>query len=309
MPKPVADIRHARHQAKAQPAAAFKRKLAQVVSAELAALARRPVKDVVDTASVRRLIREWRIDTDYDLVADLVVASRRGLQRRLRRQRRSLLNLLGPDLADDAVAIIREELNPPPNIEAFVADLMGQHLVRTLLTNLIFTAIATFYQRVNPLFGALTTNMLEGQIKRFIGTFMPTIQRQAIAFVCSRANRRLMVDFMRAITELLIAQPLFHYADLLSASDSPRAESLLRTALRTGKVEAAVRWGISAAWDDLYARVRDEPLAAVIGTDEGRRRLTRYIVDLLDVALSRPDVARTIEREITRRGRSPRSAR
>jgi hypothetical protein len=54
--------------------------------------------------------------------------------------------------------------------------------------------------------------MLQDQIKGFIGLFMPTLQRQAVAFVTSRGNQTLVIDLLRATARQLLAEPLSRYA-------------------------------------------------------------------------------------------------
>lgn len=279
--------------------AAFKRRLAAVISSELGALGRSKVKDVVDAAAVHRSIREWDFaGIDRDLVADLLVTGSRRLEDWLGVQRRSLLELLGPQLAEDVEALLEAEVSLPRYAEELVGKLMDQELIHRLLTDLVFTAITDFYRRLNPLFGAMTTRMLEDQIKGFIGLFMPTLQRQAVGFVTSRANQRAVLDFGRAIIRQLLDEPLSAYGDVLSAGDRRQAEVLLRKVLHNGKLDAAVRQAAAEAWDDLYGRIRNKPIADLVDVERHADWLTDRILDGFTAMLSRPDVARFIGDEI-----------
>jgi len=279
---------------------AFKRKLSALVSGQLDHLGRTKVESLVDAVAVRRAIRQWKIGTaQRRAFAEALIAAGRRLQGELKRQRRSLRDVLGPDLASDVESILEAETSLPPNVEKFAADLMEQEFVRRLLTDLVFTAIATFYRRVNPLFGAVTTHMLEDQIKGFIGLFMPTLQRQAMAFVISRANQRAALDLGRAIVRQLLAEPLSRHADVLSSGSRRQAEALLRKVLHTGTFDATIRRVVVVAWEDLYARVRTKTIAELIDLRQPTDWAAERIPDALATLLARPDVARLIADEMT----------
>src|SRR5262245_17255347 len=84
---------------------AFKRALTGIATAELRALARQRVGDVLDPVFVRTLIRELDARViDRAIVADLVVETRRRVAARLQRQRRSLLDLVDPQLVAEIEA-------------------------------------------------------------------------------------------------------------------------------------------------------------------------------------------------------------
>ncbi|HXQ21731.1 MAG TPA: hypothetical protein VN812_08655, partial [Candidatus Acidoferrales bacterium] len=133
---------------------AFKRDLAAAVAREITGLSAQRVKDVIDARQVRVLIQNWgnRL-IDREVVADLIIQGNRRMNRRLRRQRGSLLSVLDPQLVDDIEALMRAGMELSPDLEDFVAHVMQQEFVRRLFTDIIFTAIVSFNQRVNPLFG------------------------------------------------------------------------------------------------------------------------------------------------------------
>jgi hypothetical protein len=278
---------------------AFRRRLGRLIASELRDLGARRWRDVVDDAAVRRRIREWAGDARArEPLLELLFAGGRAADRRLRREKRSVLELLGGDGAGEVQALLDTVLALPFDIEPLVAGLMEQEFVRRMLTDLIFTAIDAFYRRVNPLFGAMTTRILEDQLKGFIGLFMPTLQRQAIAFAASRANQRLAQDLARAVARDLLEQPLAQILELAPAAQRRALETALRRALRSRHLDSAIRRSAAAMWDDLSSGLADKPVAQLVALERLAPRLTKLAVAGLEAALARPGIANFVADEI-----------
>ena len=278
---------------------AFKRSLAAALQGEINALSARSVKDVVDAELVRRTIREWDSSVvNAEVVADLLIRGHRALPRRLKRSRTSLLGLLDKQLVADIEAILKEDLELLPNAEAFIAKLMGQEFVRRLLTDVIFTAIVSFNQRVNPLFGAFTTSILEEQIKRFIRLFMPMLERQAIAFAVDERNQRILLDFTRVIVRQLLDEPLAHYSATAAALQGRALEDLIRDAVGNATLDALIRKAALLTWDDVYATIRNKCVGDVVQLDRHAGWLVERALDVILPALSEAPLVRFIGAEI-----------
>jgi len=277
----------------------FKRSLRKVIAAGLRDLAKRRVHDVVDVAAVRRSIQNWDFaGIDRDVVADFLVAAERHFTERLKRDRRSLLTILGPELAPDVEALLTEDGHLPPFVDDFVAGMIEQEFVRKLLTDLIFTAIAAFNRKVNPIFGAVTTHMLEDQIKGFIRLFMPTLQRQAVAFATSSTNQRLVLEFSRAFVRQLLEEPVSHYAELQSPAQRRRAEALLRKGLGLEEADAALRRAAANAWDDLYGSLKQRTIGDIMDVTSRADDATDLVVAGLRLLFERDEVARFLVDEL-----------
>jgi len=273
--------------------------LAKVVADELRVLSRSKLGAIVDPAAGPRLLRAWELSTnDRDLLAEMLIAGGRHVEQELARQQGSLRDLLGRELAGDVDALLDTERTLPPYAGEFAAGLMQQEFVQRLLTDLIFTAIAGFNRRVNPLFGAATTHMLEDQIKGFIRLFMPTLQQQAVAFVTSRTNQRVALDFGRAIFRQLFDESLARHATLLSGANRQQAEAVLRKALHSGRFDAALRRAGIVLWEDVYAHLRHKKIADLVELDRHAAWLTDRIQDALAIALARPGVAQLLAEEV-----------
>ena len=277
----------------------FRRALTELVVRELKWLARQRVGDVLDAERIRAVIREW--DTrllDREIVAELVLAGSRRAGARLRGREQSLLDLLDRRLVADLDAALAAELEPSPNAEEFIANLMGMELVRGLFTDVIFTAIVSFYQKVNPLFGALATRALEEQIKGFIRLFMPMLQAQATAFAVDRRNQRIVRDFARSVVRQLLEVPLGRYPTLASSADRERAEALIRKTVTNAKLGALTRQATLTVWDDLFATIRDQRVGDLVRLGAQAAWLAERCVEAILPALARPQVLRFVAAEM-----------
>jgi hypothetical protein len=216
----------------------------------------------------------------------------------LRAERRSLVEVLGGEAAADLENMLNAALAVPADLEPLARRLVGQELVRRLLTDLIFTAIDGFYRRVNPLFGAMTTRMLEDQIKGFIGLFMPTLQRQAVAFLGQRANQRLAQDLLRTAGREIVRQPLSRLAELLPAAQRRETDAALRRALRSRQFDTNLRRLALAAWDDLSGGLADKRIDEIVPLDRLAPWLTETLLAGLDAAFAHSRIAAFLADEI-----------
>jgi hypothetical protein len=283
---------------------AFKRSLTDLVTRELQSLGAEQVKDVVDPRRVRALIHEWDVQlTDVRAVADLVIQVNRRLERRLKRRRESLVDLLDQQMGAHLDAVIDAAVESTAQAEELVTRMMRQEFVRRLFTDIIFTSIVSFYQKVNPLFGALTTRVLEEQIKGFIQLVLPVIQRQAIAFALSTANQRVVAEFTRSIVRQLLNEPLGNYALNISPAQRKKAEALVRHAIGNTTLETLMRRAALAVWDDLYATMRNRRVGDIVRLDTRAPWLAERIIEAVLPALSRPRVLAFLAAETAIAGR------
>jgi len=282
----------------------FQRALTAVVRRELQLLSAEKVENVVDPQAVRRAIRGWTPDlVDRDAVADVVIEFNRRLGERLKQRRESLVDLLDDLALADVEGLLEADVEMSRNAEEFVAKLMQQEFVRRLFTDIIYTSIVSFNQKVNPLFGAITMRVMEEQIKSFIRLFMPAVQRRATAFAVSEANQRILVDFGRSIIRQLLEEPLRHYASLISSGQRKRAEALVRRAVGNAKLDGLIRDVTVATWDDLYESVRSKRVGEVARLEKKAGWMAERIVELLMPALARPGVVEFVESEVARAGK------
>jgi hypothetical protein len=281
--------------------AEFQRTLTALAARELKDLARRRVGDVIDAQFVRTMIRE--LDSrmiDRALVADLVVEGNRRVRARLEGSERSLLDLLDRRLVADIGSTLEAAMELPSGGEAFAATLMRQEFVRSLFSDIIYTAIVSFNERVNPLFGAFATRALGDQIKGFIDRFMPMLQAQAVAFAVERRNQRIVLAFARSVVRLLLDVPVAQYAAIAASADGQPAEAVIRRAVKDAKLGALVREATLAMWDDFYAAVRNRRIGELLRLDAHANWLAARAVEVILPLLSRPHVRRFIAAEITR---------
>ena len=288
----------------------FERALTAVVRRELQLLSAETVENVVDPQAVRRAIRGWSPDiVDRDAVADVIIEFNRRLGERLKRRQESLVDLIDELALADIEGLLEADVQLSRNAEEFVAKLMQQEFVRRLFTDIIYTSIVSFNQKVNPLFGAITMRVMEEQIKSFIRLFMPAVQRQATAFAISEVNQRILLDFGRSIIRQLLEEPLRHYASLIDSGQARRAEALVRRAVGNAKLDSLIRDVTVATWDDLYEAIRRKKVGDVVRLEKKAGWLAERIVELLMPALARPGVVKLIEGEVARAGNSAPSPR
>ena len=277
----------------------FKRDVTALLERAIRSLAAARVKDVVDPALVRRLIHEWHGHLlNHTAIADVAIAAQRRAAGRAKTIGKSAAEFLDPRLVADIEALLTADVVPPADAAAFVGSLMQEEFVRGLFTDLIFTAIVAFNRRVNPLFGGLTTRLLEEQIKNFIRLFMPMLQQHAIAFALDADNQRMFLDVVLGVMRQLLAVPLRQYAEMISPHRRKQTEALIRTAAGNPRFESLLRTVSVAAWDDLYASIRDERIGDMLNLDAQAARLARGAAAVVIPLLSRPLVVTFVAAEM-----------
>ena len=276
----------------------FQRDVTALIRRELKALGHARVADVVDAGLVRTVIQQWdpRI-VDAEVVADLVARGSRHAGRRLRRRTGSLLDALDATLVADVDALLAEDGELSADAERLIANVMEQEFVRRLFTEIIFTAIVSFYQKVNPFFGTLAMRALEEQIKGFIRLFMPALQRQAIGFAVDKQNQRIVRNFVREIVRQQLDAPLAGYAAILAQGPTRAADRLLRSAMTSAALEALIREALLAVWEDLYHEIRERRVGELVRLEVHAVWLAERCVEWLLPMLTRPEVVRFLAAE------------
>ncbi|MFN8643493.1 MAG: hypothetical protein U0802_18215 [Candidatus Binatia bacterium] len=276
----------------------FRRALTAAIAAELGALARQRVGQVIDPELVRELIRQWdaRIVV-REVVAEVAIAANRRTTKRLASRRESLLELLDRQLVADLEATIEARLELSERGRAFIAALMEREFVRGLFTDVIFTALVSFQRKTNPFFGALAVRALEDQIKGFIGLFMPMLQAQATAFAVDRANQRAVLDFGRAIARQLLELPIGRVAAAATGEGAASLEAFARQAAANTRLADLARRAALLSWDDLFAELKNRRVGELLRVEEHAGWLAERCADLLLPALARPGVVAFIAAE------------
>ncbi len=276
---------------------AFKRDLTVVVRRELTELARQRVADVIDAELIRSLIREWdtRMIDRSKLTALLIRAIDPNLHKRTSTRARHPFDA---QLIADIDAAIREGFALSADAEEMIANIMRQDFVRALFTDIIYSAMVSFNERVNPFFGGIAVRALEEQIRAFIRLFMPMLQQQATTFIINQANRSIAADFASAILRTLLEQPLPRYAEIFTDGQRRKLEVLIRHAVANANLETAVRAAALAAWDDIYALVADRRLGDLLRLEEQSGWFAERCVEFIVPALSRSHILEFVIAEV-----------
>ena len=283
---------------------AFRRALTALLTRELHALSRERVRDVLDPDLVRATIREWGGKIfNRQIVADMVIEVNRRAAARLKKQRASVLGMLDTQLVADLDALLEEDIRLSRHAEDFVSQMMQQEFVRCLFTDIIFTSIVSFHERVNPFFGGITVRLLQEQIKGFIDLFMPMLQEQAAAFAVDKENQRILLDFTRSIIRHLLDEPLAHYAVMVSSGQKRKVEALVRNAIAdlgaNAKMDKLVREMALALWEGVYRTIRDKRVGELLQLDEHVGWLAKRSVAAIMPVLSRPAMVQFVAAEFT----------
>ena len=268
---------------------------------ELRALANEPFKGLIDTKQVRRAIREFdRHVLHADAVAEAVIEIQRRGSARLDRQGRTARDLLGPSLSRHIESLLTQPTEPSKELEALLRQLVQQEFVTSLLTDLVFTAISTFYQRVNPLFGAFTMRTMEDQIKTFIRRYMPMLQDRVTAFALSTDNQHAAHQLSRAIAQQVLSQSLADYAAMVSPRQRKQLEAIVREALSSREIDALGRQLTLALFDDVYAVLRNQKVGDLFRLHQQAQPIAEHIAAAAIPLLSRPGFVRFFSQESQR---------
>lgn len=261
------------------------------MAAEIKALAGVRVGDVVDPERVRRVLRPRSAPLfETGAVADLLSHAGKVVERSLAAKNVSLLGLLDAKLAGRIESLLEENPVLSAPLEDFVESLMGQEFVQGLFTDIIYTSLVSFNQRLNPLFGRIAMNALEEQIKSFIRLFMPMVQKEAIAFAVNRRNQSIFLDFARTILHRLLDQPLPHYFAMLSARQRRKMEGLVRSSVENPKLASLGSEIALIAWDAVYEQIKNVELGTLLQLEPNAAWLAEQITDLVVPLLALPGV-------------------
>jgi hypothetical protein len=283
----------------------FRHALQQVLEEEFRALAGQKVGDLVDAHAIAELIKHWDKMISQRVVAEMVIEVSRLVAQQLREKKKSVRGLLDPRVANDLDSILEKEIVLSERAEEFISRLMQREFVQTLFTDIIHTSIVAFYKRVNPLFGAVATSLLEDQIKGFIRLFMPMVHRQATAFVIDEKNQALFSDFSRSIMRELMREPLPELMAFVSTDRSKKAEALVKKFVASTKMRALLRDMTLAVWDGIYHRLQKRKLGDVLMLDKQAGWFAERGVEILLPALARPHLRQFMERELALAAQRP----
>jgi hypothetical protein len=300
--KPGQAERDERYWARRIRSPAFQRDLGLLITRELEGLSRERVGDVIDSDLVRRVIQEWHSEIiNEQLVADLIIVASGHVATRLKKRRASVRATIDPQVAADLEALLHQRLRLSRRAEDLIATIMRQEFVRRLFSDIIFTSIVAFHEKVNPVFGGFTVRLLQEQIKGFIDLFMPMLQKQAVAFAVTKENQRILVDFVRAIIRHLLDAPLADYAEMVSSWQEKRLSALIRKAVadaaRSPKLEQLIREMTLGVWDGVYRDIRDKRVGDVLRLEAHAGWLAQRCLDAIMPVLSRPGMARFVAAE------------
>jgi hypothetical protein len=282
----------------------FRARLTESLRREIELLAKQPIKNVVDARRVRQAIEDWdSAILDRKALADLIIHVGRRSETRMRKQRKSLLEVLDPTLVSGINSVLDADLALSDNIEDLIAQTLRQEFVHNLFVEIIHTSILSFNKRVNPLFAGLTSSMLEGQIKSFIRMFMPMIQEQAVAFATGKANQRIFLQFARSIVRLLLDVPLASFASMASAQQRKQVEKLIKQSVGNETLEALGRQLAVSVWDDLYPQISKHRVGDFLDVEKHGAPLADRIADVVVAGLTRPGIIELVGEEVALLGK------
>ena len=277
---------------------AFRRVATAAIAAELRELGKQRVGQVIDPRWVRDVIAHWDARVvDPAALAEVAIAANRRTARRLSGRGQSLADLVDRELVEELEAALDAGIELTVRGRDFITTLMEREFVRGLFTDIIFTAIASFQRKANPLFGALAVRALEDQIKGFIRLFMPMLQAQAIAFVVDRANQRAVLDFARAAARHVLTLPIGRAA-AIAGEGGPAIDRLVRRAAANPRLAALGRQAALAVWDDVFATVKTRRIGDLVQLEAHAEWLAERAVAVLLPLLRRPAVVSLIAAEV-----------
>jgi hypothetical protein len=269
----------------------FRAKLTESLTREIELLGKEPIKKVVDAGKVRKTIEEWDSGIlDRKALVDLIIHIGRRSETGMRKQRKPLLEILDEDLVAGLNSVLDADILLSKKVEDLIAQTLRQEFVRNLFVEVIHTSIMSFNKRVNPLFGGLTSSMLEGQIKNFIRMFMPMIQEQAVAFAVSKSNQRIFLDFTRSVVRLFLDVPLGSFASMVSAQQRKQVEKLIKQAVGNPQLESLGRQLAVSVWDDVYTKISNQKVGDLINVQAYGAWLAKTGADLVIAGLARPGI-------------------
>ncbi len=279
----------------------FRKRLESVVLDELAALGRLRVREVIDVRQVRRSLRAMPARLfDRDILADLVIDLQRRSIARLEKYPGSLRQVLGERVAREIEASVLPDAEAPAELRQAMENLVRQEFVGAMLTDLVFTSLLAFNERINPLFGVFAMRSLEDQIKSFIRAVLPMLQDRIVTFAFSPRNQKIAENLSRTIVRQLMAGRISAFVASQSPYQRSQAERLARELIHSDKVEALSRTLALSWFDDFYAAAQGRRIGELIDLELHGRVLAKTIVSGVIEVLARNSVTALVAAEVAR---------
>ncbi len=284
----------------------FRQRLTAALAEEIEQLGRARVAEVIDARRVRDTIRRAEPGfLDAANLADLVMHVNERAAQRLRARKESVARLLDRDLMKRIDAILDEEFLASGPIQDFIVKSMQQEFFQRLFTDIIYTSIVQFNQRINPVFGSFAVVALEDQIKGFIRWVMPMVEKEAMGFATSRANREILFDFSRSMFRHLVNEPVASYVGTTTARQREKLVGLLRESIGNHRLQSQMSEVAATLWDDVYDRIRDRRVVELVRVDRQAAWLAERLAEVILPVLQRPSVLALVTEEVTRATAAP----
>lgn len=272
-----------------------RRALCEVIRDEIGEAGGQRLRELVDERQVRAAIAAWDPQSlNAREVARATVRSAERIEKRLRKQRRSIEDIAGAEVMDGLHELLDSELPNPEALEEILAQTLRQEFVRKLFAELIHSAILAFNKRVNPIFAGLTAAVLDEQIRSFIALGMPMLQEQAVAFALSRANQTFVVDLARSLIRAVLAEPLADLVPPTPVAQRAQVERLIERIIASERFRERAPAAALSLWDDIFAQVRDQRLSNFVDTSVLAQVLCEPVAELALAVLSRPRVTQLL---------------
>ncbi len=270
----------------------FKRSLVALIGSEIREMGREPIQSIVDEKLVRSALSSWDpAALRPEIVAELTVFVMGESEARLRKQRKSIDQLIDRDVLDEVDRLISSDLASPAAAAEIVTQMLRQEFIGKLFAEIIHSAIISFNKRVNPLFGGIASAVLEDQIRGFIALGMPMLQEQAVSFVLSQGNQKVAADLVRGVARAIRAEPVANLVLRTSGEQRRNLEAALARILASEFVQKATSETLVGLFDALYPRLRKLRLDEVFDTELLVGAFAEPIAGLSVNALARPRAA------------------
>lgn len=277
----------------------FQKKFKKFLLDLLHELSEKKVAQLVDYKSIRKIVEEADGDLiDPDITTEWITLTLETVEKTLCLKNQSLANLVDPKLITSLENILSEGIVFSKHSEVFLARIMEQEFIRHLFIDLIHLSIVAFYKKVNPIFGGLTMQILEKQIKGFIGIFIPYVQKKATEFIIASHNQGIFLDFARSVLNMLLHEPFSHYVGMLSPSQKKKLAGLIREGVKDATLREATKHLTLTVVDSLYKAFEDKKIGDMISLKKQGGWLADKAANLLIPTLSLPVFCDFLAKEV-----------
>lgn len=278
----------------------FKTALSRAMESEIRDVSKMKIGDYLDAGAVRNLVKHSNsFLLSQNNFTGLIKTQVAALEDYFGKKNISISEILDSKTKQKMSALMTEKYVMSDNAKEFVGKIIRSEFITGLFVNVIHVTLVSFYKKVNPIFGGITTAILENKIKAFIEVMIKVILDQAVSFVVSPANQENLARFSHTVIELLLKEKVIHFFEEMTAERRKKIYALAESVAFSKKIQAQAQEIFLKVFDDFYLSVKNQKAGDFFKLKGQEKTLAGDVADLVIPCLKHKPVVDFLVQEIT----------